>query len=663
MSAGSIVIDLLMKTGSFETDTKRAEKALNDFQKSAVKAGKAIGMALAGATTAIAAMVKSQINLADANIKLAQGAGTTVETLTSLGYAAQLSGSSTEELGRALGRLGKGVADAARGTGEASKAFDAMGISVKDANGQLKSSDQIFKEVAGKFSQYEDGAAKSALAMQIFGKEGAKLIPMLNAGADGLAAMEEEARALGVVMDSETAKAAEVFNDNLTRLNKVKEGLVNRIARELLPTLQNLTTRLFESAKSSGALDQAARAAAAGVRILLSVGAIVAGAMQTLGQSLGGVAAALVALFSGRFKDAFEIGRNVAVDFAGNIRGTMRTVESIWDTSGATIAASAQTTGGKIAAPLIAAAEETARAGRAVKQEIDRVQEAIQRTMAALSREVAILGMSGTEVRLFDFAAMGANPEQIAQARAMLDTIDEFEAKTKAAAEAKARQNAVMEEGRQVYDQTRSPAERLNMELAKLNDLLKAGAIDWDTYSRAVFASQDAFDATQKKVQEMDEFGKKAAENIQSYLGTAFADAMNGNFKNIGSAFTQMINRMVAEAMAAQLSRYLFGDMVGGTGGGVLGGVLSSIGGFFGGGRAGGGGVIGGRAYLVGENGPEMFVPRTAGTVVPNVGTSGSTSSMTINNNFTVSGNVDKRTQLQIAREAAMALQRGQRNM
>ena len=163
----------------------------------------------------------------------------------------------------------------------------------------------------------------------------------------------------------------------------------------------------------------------------------------------------------------------------------------------------------------------------------------------------------------------------------------------------------------------------------------------------------------------MDDFAKRAAENIQSSLGSGLADLMNGNFKNIAQGFTQMLNRMVAEAMAANLSRYLFGDLVGGSGGGVLGGALRSFGSaLFGGSRAGGGDVIGGRAFLVGENGPEMFVPRTNGTILPNMaGAGGGGNTMTINNNFTVSGAVDKRTQLQIAREASMALQRGQRNM
>jgi len=662
---GSLLVSLAVDTARFQSDLGRAAQKMQGFARDAAKVGAAVGAMATAAAGAMAVMVKGAIDAADANIKLAQGAGVSVETLTSLGYAAQLSGSSTEALGRTLGRLGKSIADAANGTGEASRAFDVMGINVRDANGQLKSSDQIFREVADRFSQYQDGAAKSALAMQIFGREGASLIPMLNAGSAGLAAMEEEARSLGVTVDTNTAKAAEAFNDNLTHLSKVKEGLVNRIARELLPTLQNMTDRMFASAKASGALDQAARAAAAGVRILLSVGAIVVGVFQTVGQALGGVAASLVALFSGRFREAFEIGRNVALDFAGNIRSIANTVAAVWDGTAQSIAGSASSNGGRIAAPIIEAADRTSAAGRAIRQEVDRVQESIQRVMGSINRDVATLGMSGTQVRLFDLAGMGASPQQLEQARQMLALIDDFEARNRSVAEAQSMQQALMEEGRRIYEQTRTPLEQLNASYARLNQLYQDGAFGavgsaaaYETLARALQQADEAFQSATQTINEMDVFSKRAAENIQSYLGSTLADVMNGNFKNIGQGFTQMLNRMVSEAMAANLARYFFGDMVGGTGSGVLGGTLQRFVGSIFGGRASGGPVSPHTPYLVGEHGPELFVPATAGNVNASAG-------MTLNvtQNFTLQGQTDRRTQMQLAADAQRGLIRAQRNL
>jgi hypothetical protein len=178
-------------------------------------------------------------------------------------------------------------------------------------------------------------------------------------------------------------------------------------------------------------------------------------------------------------------------------------------------------------------------------------------------------------------------------------------------------QQEAMDEGKRIYEQTRSPAEVLNIELGRLNTLLQKGAIDWDTYSRAVFAAQDKFDDSTKQVEKQaDSFTKRFAENVQDTLGQGLYDAMSGNFKNIGDAFAQMITRMVAEAAAAELARALFGDIskTGGTGG-FLGGLVSSV---FSGFRADGGPVEAGRAYVVGERGPEMFMPRTSGMVMSN---------------------------------------------
>ncbi|MDV7396821.1 hypothetical protein RZS08_35815, partial [Arthrospira platensis SPKY1] len=121
-----------------------------------------------------------------------------------------------------------------------------------------------------------------AIAQELFGRSGAKLIPLLNSGADGLEALRQEAEELGLVIGGDAARAAEQFNDSLTRIDAVRRGLFNGIAQQLLPTLNALTDTLLESARSSGALDQAARAAATGIRLLLSGGALLVGVFTTV---------------------------------------------------------------------------------------------------------------------------------------------------------------------------------------------------------------------------------------------------------------------------------------------------------------------------------------------------------------------------------------------
>src|SRR5690606_7013155 len=134
------------------------------------------------------------------------------------------------------------------GNGEAQKGYNALGISDKDAEGNLKSSDQLLQEVAGKFAQFEDGANKTALAVNLFGKSGADLIPLLNAGAEGIQDMKDEAVELGLTFDQATGKADEAFIDHLTRLDADNKGLFNRSATQLLPSWGSLTDRVFDTA-------------------------------------------------------------------------------------------------------------------------------------------------------------------------------------------------------------------------------------------------------------------------------------------------------------------------------------------------------------------------------------------------------------------------------
>jgi hypothetical protein len=647
MAAGSIIIDLLMRTGAFSTDSDRAAKKMQQLQKEAVKVGKAIGAAFVAVGGATALLVKGSIDAMDNMAKLAQTTGTTVEGLSALTYAASLSGVSQDELGASLQKLSRTASEAAQGTAAASDAFKALGISVKDSEGNLKASDSLLGEIAEKFSQYEDGAAKTALAQELFGRSGAKLIPLLNAGAAGLEELKAEAAALGLVFDTDTSKAAERFNDNLTRLNGVKQGLVNRIAQQLLPTLENLSKRLFDSAKASGALDQAARAAASGVKILLSVGAIIVGAFKTLGETLGGVAAALVALFSGRFKEAFEIGKNVAGDFVGNIRGTIGTVGAIWDESASNIQAQAPMLGGKIAAPIIEAASKIRDGGRAIKTETDRVFADIEKQIAGIRREVALFGQDEIAVKLFDLKAAGASPDQLSRAAGALGELEGLKQTQAAQQKAAEDRKRLADEGAAVYDSTRTSIERLNIEEARLLDLYNKKAISWDTYTRAVFAANDALMEVKDTESELND--------IANELGLTFTSAFEDAVVK-GEKLSDVL-RGLAQDILRITTRKLVTEPLGNLFSGLAKSALGSIGGsFFGGAKAGGGDVIAGRSFLVGENGPERFIPRTSGTILPNSTTMNRGGDTNINIQIPVSAPKDRATALQFGRDVSRQL-------
>jgi hypothetical protein len=255
ISLGTLLIELKAETAAFSSALdKAAQLSVNkseDMKKAFSAAGVAISGALASAGGAIVEMVSHAAEAADHLVKLSQSAGVSVEALSSLGYAAKLSDIDLEALGGSLEKLSKHMFEAADKGGTSGAAFERLGISVKDSSGHLRNIEDVMADLAGKFSGMEDGAAKTALAMQLFGKSGAVMIPLLNQGSEGLAKMTEEARKLGITIDGETSKAAEEFHDNLVRLEGVLTGVGNAMLRNVARALSQISERMVQAAKDS----------------------------------------------------------------------------------------------------------------------------------------------------------------------------------------------------------------------------------------------------------------------------------------------------------------------------------------------------------------------------------------------------------------------------
>jgi hypothetical protein len=234
---------------SVETFSQKAGQSLTSFSGNLLKFGAAA--ASAGALAA-GALIKSSIDSADALSKMSKTLGLSVEKLSALQYAAGLSGIENEALSASLGKLNKNARDAYLGVGAAKDAFDALGITVANSAGNLRTNDEIFAQIVDKFSKMPNGIEKSAFAMDIFGKSGAALIPLLNEGTQGLGKLTAEADRLGVIVGSETAAAAEQFNDNLDKMKSAVQGLGLKMATEALPALNEFTNTINDPATQAG---------------------------------------------------------------------------------------------------------------------------------------------------------------------------------------------------------------------------------------------------------------------------------------------------------------------------------------------------------------------------------------------------------------------------
>ena len=233
-----------------------ALKTKADSFVSSSAAGLAGGLLTGILGVGFTATVKNTIDELDKISKAAQQVGLTTEAFSALTYAGGLSGVEFEAMGTSLGKLSVKMQEAASGSKESAEIFKDLGINVKTSSGELKTSDQVFAEIADRFANMKDGAGKTALAIDIFGKSGAKLVPLLNNGASGLKDMADEAARLGGIIDSKLARQAENFNDNIDRLSTVSGAAGRSIANDMLPALVRLSSELLAGIKNSdGFLD------------------------------------------------------------------------------------------------------------------------------------------------------------------------------------------------------------------------------------------------------------------------------------------------------------------------------------------------------------------------------------------------------------------------
>ncbi len=213
-----------------------------------------LGAALAGVTTVggLAALVNHSISAADAIGKTADKIGVGVEALQELRFAAKASGVEQQTLDMALQRFVRRTAEAAQGTGEAKDALASMGITLRDQDGHLRRSEDLLAEVADAFARIEDPAERVGLAFKLFDSEGVALVNLLSDGSGALDQMRERARDLGIVLDEHLVRDAERARTELDTLAQVVSANLTRAALEAAPVIADLSSWLADVAGKAG---------------------------------------------------------------------------------------------------------------------------------------------------------------------------------------------------------------------------------------------------------------------------------------------------------------------------------------------------------------------------------------------------------------------------
>ncbi|MDF1778731.1 MAG: hypothetical protein P1V13_22135 [Rhizobiaceae bacterium] len=270
-----------------EKNTRRLGTTFDKVGLKALKLGRNLALAAAAAGTALGLMVKRTIDHADAMSKAARRAGVMTEALSELAWAGELSDVSLDKITTGLQRLSYNMGQAATGADKTlAAAFRQLGIDIKNTDGTLRDADAVLLDIAEKFGAMESGADKTALAMRIFGRAGGEMITLLDNGKDGLREMADEAHLLGLVISTEMGQRAEVLNDTLTRVRKGFEGIVVRIANDMLPQLQAFADWLNDPAVVQGA-ETMARGVVEALGWITDAVREVVGWLQTMGEWWG----------------------------------------------------------------------------------------------------------------------------------------------------------------------------------------------------------------------------------------------------------------------------------------------------------------------------------------------------------------------------------------
>jgi len=271
---------------------RRAQKQLEAFGAGLRSIGTRLAGIGAAAITGLLGTAKVFSDMGDVLDKMSIRTGVSVEALSELGYAAELSGADLETLESGVRIMQRTLSEAAQGSSTAVDALDRLGLSAAELAGL--SPEQQFKVLAERISKVADPTLRAAIAMDVFGKAGTKLLPLMAEGAAGIEAMQEEARRFGLTVSTETARDAAQLNDALGTLWKVLKQGVFTIGGALAPTLKDLAERITRIVVSATtwikanretvvwALKVAAAVAVAGIAII-ALGYIVSGIAATLG--------------------------------------------------------------------------------------------------------------------------------------------------------------------------------------------------------------------------------------------------------------------------------------------------------------------------------------------------------------------------------------------
>ena len=531
---------------------------------SATKGLKAVAGAVLNAKTAIVGLVGTagfgllisrSLQATDALAKTASKIGTTTEALGGLRYAAEIAGIETRTMDMALQRFTRRTAEAAVGTGEAKGAIKELGINAQELNRMPL--DKRMVVLANAFENVTSESDRLRLAFKLFDSEGAALVNVLSQGGDGLKEMLGEAKALGLTMSSTAAKGVEDTVDSLTKLSGLFKGVTDQVVAAFAPALEAIVVRF------TAFLQQSIKAKGGVENFARAIAVDLLGGVQIALQAFEDLANGFISVYNMALRGKDALTRMFTDEAEMNARQLRTEIEEITQAM--------VERDKKIE-------DSTAKAKRSheLAQESDRkrlvmLQELLEKAVEA--------GDELGEMNRVDFAS-GLNKQ-------IQDIV-----------------NSLGQVSNVIPDST-IPA------IESISDL-RLGFKSWS----------DSLPSMQENMQNLTKQGLDGLTDslAAGITGAAnFADAMKAMAKSVVDSLIKMlIQKYIVDAAFGFITSRVGTGGTGSTGSGATSGGGLGMGQGYSNTAAIGGPVFQGERTLVGERGPEIFVPNANGSIIPN---------------------------------------------
>lgn len=196
------------------------------------------------------ALIGDTVTLADDLMTQSSITGLSTDALQEYAYMAELVDTDVSTITGSLTKLTRNMDSATKGTGAAYEAFEKLGVDIYNTDGTLRDANDVFDEAIGKLGEVENQTERDALAMDLFGKSGQELNPIIDAGSDALEEFRQQAHETGYVLSGETLESLGSIDDSIQLLKNTMDTAKNQVATALMPIVAKITEAFVKWASS-----------------------------------------------------------------------------------------------------------------------------------------------------------------------------------------------------------------------------------------------------------------------------------------------------------------------------------------------------------------------------------------------------------------------------